>query len=193
MQPTSNRTTQLNILLNIYVSQYDEMMRQINLSRIEVSRIRHMIDNISNDIRNEPPRVQTWFNPPVGHTWFQATSDSGHTQIPASSSILDASFNVLNHSFSDVVIVPTEQQITNATVTRPFGNLFNTINDVCPISLKPFLLTDEAMRVNYCGHVFGAPELTEWFRHNVRCPVCRHDIRGEDEDIYADLPELQPI
>jgi hypothetical protein len=32
-------------------------------------------------------------------------------------------------------------------------------------------------QINACGHIFNNQQLELWFRSNVRCPVCRYDIR----------------
>ena len=29
-----------------------------------------------------------------------------------------------------------------------------------------------------CGHLFHETQFDEWFQNNVRCPVCRYDIRN---------------
>ena len=49
--------------------------------------------------------------------------------------------------------------------------------DRCPISLDDFNNGDQLLRIRRCGHVFGNLSLRSWFNSNVRCPVCRFDIR----------------
>ena len=34
------------------------------------------------------------------------------------------------------------------------------------------------MILNHCGHAFREDAIRNWFSNNVRCPVCRHDIRN---------------
>ena len=89
---------------------------------------------------------------------------------------------------------PTEEQITLATehiLYDPSGN-----QTECPITLERFQEGEQVCRIIHCGHIFKSASLQRWFRRNVRCPVCRYDIRDycpdvpEDEDEYADLPEL---
>ena len=36
---------------------------------------------------------------------------------------------------------------------------------------------DSVMQIIRCGHIFNEDSINLWFRANVRCPVCRHDIR----------------
>ena len=91
---------------------------------------------------------------------------------------------------------PTEQQISLATESilyDPSGN-----QTECPITLERFQPEEQVCRIIPCGHIFKSASLQRWFRRNVRCPVCRYDIRDyrpeniheEDEDEYADLPNL---
>ena len=32
-------------------------------------------------------------------------------------------------------------------------------------------------RIHHCNHIFGTTAFDNWFERNVRCPVCRFDIR----------------
>jgi hypothetical protein len=32
-------------------------------------------------------------------------------------------------------------------------------------------------QIKQCGHTFNQEAITNWFQSNVRCPVCRYDIR----------------
>ena len=51
------------------------------------------------------------------------------------------------------------------------------VESTCPISLVPFRAGDEICRIRHCNHSFKKHYILEWFRYNVRCPVCRYDIR----------------
>ena len=44
--------------------------------------------------------------------------------------------------------------------------------------MERFNSTDIVRRINHCGHIFLPNEFNEWFQGNVRCPVCRFDIRN---------------
>jgi len=87
--------------------------------------------------------------------------------------------------FSNVPVFPTPDEIVRATRIIPFGVVDNPINTQCPITLAPFNNTDNVMQILHCGHIFDIVHLNGWFRNNVRCPVCRYDIRetepGNDE------------
>ena len=36
-----------------------------------------------------------------------------------------------------------------------------------------------------CGHIFCSNELLTWFENNVRCPMCRFDIRTYSVPLYS--------
>ena len=82
------------------------------------------------------------------------------------------------HSFNEPVIIsPTQQQIENATEMMVFSSVPLPTNASCPISLDRFEDNDEVMVIRHCGHCFQPQSLQQWFTSNVRCPVCRYDIR----------------
>jgi hypothetical protein len=80
--------------------------------------------------------------------------------------------------FEDVIVRPTEQQITNATQIIDYSseNEYNNMN--CPITLDEFTEGEQICRIRHCGHIFKEQALRNWFQRNVRCPVCRYDIRN---------------
>ena len=87
--------------------------------------------------------------------------------------------NFLNTFLStNVPVVPTQEQINNATRSIRYENIQNPLNESCPISLERFNPNDVVTQICWCGHIFNTNELTSWFRSNVRCPVCRYDIRN---------------
>jgi len=79
--------------------------------------------------------------------------------------------------FNNVPVFPTPEEISNATRIISFDNIEEPINDQCPITMSPFNPSDIVTQIVHCGHIFDVVHLNGWFRTNVRCPVCRHDIR----------------
>jgi hypothetical protein len=91
---------------------------------------------------------------------------------------LTRQFNELGDlQFVDVVVAPTRNEINNATRNIVFDSSASYVNMSCPISLEPFEHGQEICEIIHCGHLFHTSELQNWFRQNVRCPVCRYDIR----------------
>lgn len=86
--------------------------------------------------------------------------------------------NELFRNFSDPVIVaPNQQQIREATTTLNFSEIDNPMNTQCPISLERFRPDTIVTQINHCKHVFLPGSFQTWFSSNVRCPICRYDIR----------------
>jgi hypothetical protein len=75
--------------------------------------------------------------------------------------------------FEDVVVRPTAQQITQATSLESVINA----DEVCAICQDSIAVESEARVINACDHMFHTNCIDTWFQQNVRCPVCRHDIR----------------
>jgi hypothetical protein len=47
-------------------------------------------------------------------------------------------------------------------------------NDMCPISLEPFIENEDVVKLNGCNHMFKKPLISNWIsRNNLFCPVCR--------------------
>ena len=80
--------------------------------------------------------------------------------------------------YEDVVIRPSTYQINRATEIIPWNISFSQIS--CPISLERFEPMQNICRIIQCGHMYNNDSLMHWFQTNVRCPVCRYDIRDYD-------------
>ena len=79
--------------------------------------------------------------------------------------------------FQNVIVSPTTEQIENATEVFTYNNDLDLINHSCPITLEEFQENETIRRIRSCGHCFSEEPIQNWFRNNVRCPVCRLDIR----------------
>jgi hypothetical protein len=164
----------------------------------------NMVDPSLNDI-GTPFNFQGTLDP----SFNTMTQRYPYGHVVYNSSLHDLSHNNLapvnlRSFFDSVPISPSFQQILNAVTIHPrFIDILDPINEVCPISQKPFEPNETVSRINYCNHVFCSAELSEWFNNNVRCPVCRHDIRilhSENHEMYfgdeskEELPDLiEPV
>lgn len=83
----------------------------------------------------------------------------------------------LGQFYNNVPIVPTRQQIDTATRRVIYREIEAPLNSSCPICLDRFQPDDNVMQIIRCGHIFNEDSINLWFRTNVRCPICRHDIR----------------
>jgi len=79
----------------------------------------------------------------------------------------------------NVIVRPSEEQIRNSTRSIIYSpNNTHINNNTCPITLEPFEEQQMLTQIMYCGHVFSQEGINRWFEGNVRCPVCRYDIRN---------------
>jgi hypothetical protein len=72
-----------------------------------------------------------------------------------------------------VIVAPTEQQVAAATAIEIVAD----DDEVCAICQEGMASGTEARSLNACDHMFHTGCIDTWFQRNVRCPVCRHDIR----------------
>ena len=100
----------------------------------------------------------------------------------------------------DVVVYPTTQQLNRAIEYTVFNNQLQHSynNTTCPITLEPFTNGEQICKIKHCSHIFKQDAIINWFSQNVRCPVCRYDIRDyrvndviieepddEDDDVFV--------
>jgi hypothetical protein len=104
-------------------------------------------------------------------------------------------FSETIRQFNNPVIVrPTDAEIELATTRNIFSEIELPPNTSCPILLTDFEPTSQVTQIIHCGHIFTPAEITRWFQSNVRCPVCRHDIRGNastEEPVAASSTQPQ--
>jgi hypothetical protein len=115
--------------------------------------------------------------------------------VPITQSIFSPLLRNRQNVLQDLVVRPSQEQIVNATELIVFNENTQNNNTNCPITLEPFLHSEEICRIRHCSHLFKKNALYDWFRRNVRCPVCRYDIRdyvaGEQEQEEQESPENQ--
>ena len=88
---------------------------------------------------------------------------------------------LLENFLNPVPIRLTQYQFENATTQILFREVFEPRNNSCPITLEPFQENEAVTMIKYCGHLFKTDEINQWFETNVRCPVCRYDLRNYRE------------
>jgi hypothetical protein len=81
----------------------------------------------------------------------------------------------------------TQEQMNNAIETIEYEE--NMIEERCPITLENFAVGESICRIRHCGHIFKSSGLMQWFNRNVRCPVCRYDIRTYDGEQSPQVEE----
>lgn len=102
--------------------------------------------------------------------------------------------NNINHSFLDPVVVrPTSEQIDRATRNVRYRDIVRPTNSSCPITLEAFSDEEQVTMIRRCGHIFNLTAFQSWFRTNCRCPVCRYDIRSDNnQESLRDINTIIP-
>jgi hypothetical protein len=155
-----------------YLERYNEQFDFSN--RVYINGRAYTVDQISADVPLNDARQNTNAN---------ANANANQTATGTSNNLMNLNelLNETIRQFSNPVIVrPTEEQIARATRQMTFEQVTSPPNSSCPISLDQFESDSEVTQIIHCGHVFTPEEITRWFQSNVRCPVCRYDIRNAD-------------
>jgi hypothetical protein len=92
--------------------------------------------------------------------------------------------------YDNVVVAPTRAQIENSTRVIRYSEIENPTNQSCPITLDRFENDSTVTQILHCGHIFTPTGIESWLRSNVRCPVCRYDIRNH---VAAAEQQNEPI
>jgi hypothetical protein len=195
-QDFSHLNNDQRAVINMYLTQYSEISNQINNLLEAQSNIRSIINslvfnrgmrynysnrNISrNNYYNSYPSSNLRENRQVFYDYDNPINPLSYiSPMVYTDNYRNGVSNLLNSFLnSSVPIYPTEQQIEHSTRLVRYSEINNPITDTCPISLERFNNNDNVRQIHHCGHIFSDTALNEWFRSNVRCPVCRYDIRN---------------
>lgn len=81
---------------------------------------------------------------------------------------------ILSESFNEpVLVLPSPEQIRNSLRSL---TSYST-NGNCAVCQD--VITSGGVQIRQCRHNYHRDCIMNWFQRNVRCPVCRHDIREE--------------
>ena len=85
--------------------------------------------------------------------------------------------NLLRSFYERNIVAPTREQINNSTRILCFSDIENPLNNSCPVTLDRFESDSSVTQIIHCRHIFTPSGIDSWLQNNVRCPVCRYDIR----------------
>jgi len=87
---------------------------------------------------------------------------------------------------SETRYVPlTQEQINNSTLITNYSSEIHT-EMACPISLDEFTAGEEICQIRGCGHYFKKNHIMRWFQNNHLCPVCRYNVRDNQQQNSTD-------
>jgi hypothetical protein len=182
-----------NIIYNL-MSEYNLNIRDYNanmrLFLNHLDRIRER-EPLHNSREREPYNIRTPYVDHFRHNTratnhntninsrYTSTNRPTNTRPHTTSQLLSYVLYPTNQSlFSDVIVHPSESEILNATELINYSDNTQYNNNTCPITLEEFNHGERICQIKHCGHIFREEALRNWFRRNVRCPVCRYDIRN---------------
>jgi hypothetical protein len=120
-----------------------------------------------------PARRQTYYDAMTGIYYI----DGRPYRLDFISNYVNNAANTIWNTFDPVTVRPSAQTIRDSTRTIEYSQVETPLNTTCPISLEPFAGEDQVTQIIGCGHLFNGDSLNVWFQRNVRCPVCRYDVR----------------
>ena len=75
----------------------------------------------------------------------------------------------------------TQLQIEDKTEIILYDSSMNETR--CPITFEDFNIGENICRIKHCGHFFKTQSIQNWLRNNFYCPICRHNLLENDENI----------
>jgi hypothetical protein len=199
MEPSERRQliSQYNHLTTNYIDHLERSHRTFDNMESHIFQLINSEGNNNNNnnnirsdpqLSNRPLRVRDPFASPINTTTPNDIYNRHRNRFVPSQNLLDtltlwALFpNGINttqtmESLTPVIVRPTRGQIQEACEEMTFGEVQEPGNRSCPITQEEFNNDDNIMLIRQCGHIFNRDELNRWFQQNVRCPMCRYDIR----------------
>ena len=186
--PPPPQNTMSQEILQTKLRILENMLQTYNDNMFEYNRaIRSYIDLaqfVFSDTRSqrETPQSNSEFRNFVNPTFYQRAAAASMPPPPTPSPVAQS-----RTFLSYLIYPPTEgdrpppitglsvQQIQAATNT--FLCTPDLVGATCPISLEDFQEDEILCSIRHCGHNFKYNQLMSWFSRNVKCPVCRHDLR----------------
>ena len=203
---SQNRTSPFQLsrdqryLIDLYTSMYNITVRQLDYleryneqfdfsNRVYINGRAYTIDQISSAEAPAQAPTQPQARTPVRTNENRQRSDS--LNLGDFRNLFSETIRQFN---TPVVVRPTDAEIELATTRNVFSEIEFPPNTSCPILLTDFEPMSQVTQIIHCGHIFTPAEITRWFQSNVRCPVCRHDIRGNasTEEPAAASPSPSP-
>ena len=116
------------------------------------------------------------FQIPLNYNQSQAVYPS-HSGIADLLAMLGQVQTPAQASMDPVIVRPSAAQISANTmieINAAEGEMCAICQDVVPVG-------GQVRTITICDHSFHVGCIDTWFQSNVRCPVCRHDIRDTEE------------
>ena len=140
-----------------------------------------------NNLRNNRPFETNHTNTFLRNNSLFGVSDMSHNYRRSLPTLINPMLNTpidarhffggLGPELRNVIVRPSNVEIETATRTFIYHSGAEIFNSRCYITMDDFEEGDEVCEILHCKHTFKKAPLMNWFNENVRCPVCRFDIR----------------
>jgi hypothetical protein len=175
----NNHAIEDALLMNFYISSYQQTEQRIQQLYHTLDVFRENIELLHRSRRSvRSPSTSTRARVPPRNVNEGIPVRTPDVPRPTLSPVtIQFETEWIDRLFEPVAVVPTADQIRNGSRRVRFGDIPEPLNSSCPISLERFEPDSEVMELLACHHLFHPSCLQGWFQNNPRCPVCRHDIR----------------
>ena len=196
-----NMFSLIDLLRNEQTRRREELHRRLESERRRNQVINNTVNSFNQSYRSSPSFNNLRNNRPFentgGNNYVRQGSVFGISDIsrnirrslptlisPRLRSPLDARhfFGGLGPDLTNVIVRPSNEEIQHATRVFTYSNGSEIFNSRCYITMEDFEEGDELCEILHCKHTFKKEPLMNWFSENVRCPVCRFDIRDYVEE-----------
>ena len=165
-----------NNIQNIIISGQPRSNRISRNSRYSNAHLNRYINRLLNENRPSYQSIYYDYNTPINPSLYSDINNNNQNSNIFRNNDLSSFFN--NFLNTNVTVRPTNEQLQNASQSIRYRDIESPLSETCPISLERFDIDEMVMQIIPCGHIFCESQFQEWFENNVRCPVCRYDIRN---------------
>ena len=156
-------------------------------------------DEPNNSVPNNVTNSNITNNYPVNNPWTSSlnniinnrlnnlnstTSLNATTPLNANPDLIEVTLynngNRVASNMEDVQIYPSLRTLRSSSTVHMYRNL-ETQYESCTICRENFEENSIVRKLN-CGHIFHLNCIDEWLESNIRCPVCRNDLRDNDDE-----------
>ena len=160
---------------NIIISSQPRSNRISRHYRYSNAHLNRYINRLLNENRPSYQSIYYDYNTPINPSLYSDINNNQNSDIFRNNDLTSFFNNFLN---TNVSVRPTSEQLQHASQSIRYRDIESPLSETCPISLERFGLDEMVMQIIPCGHIFCESQFQEWFENNVRCPVCRYDIRN---------------
>ena len=182
---TLTLTNDERFLLDHYINIYNEQQKNIDLMYLELKETREIIDYITRVDerirRNTSTNTNTNTSTNTNRNTSTNTNRNTIMDNLRATGVYRWDYYIPIDDLVDVIVSPTQEEIANNTIQLRYNEVINPLNSSCPITLERFENNTECTQIIGCGHLFNRDGLNSWLNANVRCPICRYDIRNRSE------------